>query len=165
MPNLTRLQTLDSEAMATRRKTELDVPRSEAARLGHSAVAALEAGSYTTATGQVVDWAQSVAQAVAAKISFPPGAELPWAASPRFTSTEVQVTNETTLGAARRLHDTGRRPLALNFANGVSPGGGFLTGARAQEECLCRASALYATLEGDAMYAAHRQRSLPDSTD
>jgi uncharacterized protein (TIGR02452 family) len=57
------------------------------------------------------------------------------------------------------------RPLALNFANGVEPGGGFLAGSRAQEECLCRSSALYATLVGDAMYAAHGQRPLPDSSD
>ena len=38
-------------------------------------------------------------------------------------------------------------------------------GARAQEEVLCRSSALYATLSGDPMYAAHNARPLPDSTD
>jgi len=57
------------------------------------------------------------------------------------------------------------RPLALNFANGVHPGGGFLKGARAQEEALCRSSALFRTLDGDPMYAAHRKRPRPDSTD
>jgi hypothetical protein len=39
----------------------------------------------------------------------------------------VQVVNETTLQAARRLIDAGHRPLALNFANGVQPGGGFFS--------------------------------------
>jgi len=64
-----------------------------------------------------------------------------------------------------RLVEQGERPLALNFANGVHPGGGFLCGARAQEEVLCRSSALYQTLVGDPMYEYHAKRPLPDSSD
>lgn len=77
----------------------------------------------------------------------------------------MQVANETTLIASRRLINEGKRPLALNFANGIHPGGEFLDGARAQEECLCRSSALYQTLVGDPMYRAHKARPEPDSTD
>jgi uncharacterized protein (TIGR02452 family) len=55
--------------------------------------------------------------------------------------------------------------LALNFASGVHPGGGFLKGARALEEGLCRSSALYLTLVGNPMYEAHRERPLADSSD
>jgi uncharacterized protein (TIGR02452 family) len=82
-----------------------------------------------------------------------------------FLETRVQVTNETTLGASRCLVESGLKPLALNFANGVHPRGGFLSGARAQEEVLCRSSALYQTLAGDPMYLAHSRRPRPDSTD
>ena len=69
------------------------------------------------------------------------------------------------MAAAQRMIIAGLRPLALNFANGVNPGGGFLHGARAQEEAICRSSCLYQTLLGDPMYDAHRERELPDSTD
>jgi len=73
--------------------------------------------------------------------------------------------NETTLSASRMFVEADNHPLALNFANGIHPGGGFLSGARAQEEVLCRSSALFQTLVGDPMYEAHRQRPRPDSTD
>jgi uncharacterized protein (TIGR02452 family) len=110
-------------------------------------------------------WRDAVDAACAAKRSIRPDAVLPRADRSACTETQVQVTNETTLGASRRLVTFGLRPLALNFANGIRPGGGFLGGARAQEEVLCRSSALHQTLIDDPMYEAHRERPLPDSTD
>lgn len=112
-----------------------------------------------------MDWRAAVNQADAAKRSLPPDAPLPEPGAIRYPETRVQVANVTTLVAARRLTDPNDRVLALHFANGIHPGGGFLNGARAQEEVLCPSSALYATLYGDAMYAAHSVRPQPDSTD
>ena len=165
MSPLLLLPCVDTDERAARCREALLIPRSRAAELGHTAVTAAESGAYRTAAGRLVEWGDAVTRALAAKRSLPPEAELPDVGPARFPQTRVQVANETTLVAARRLTDAGERVLALNFANGIHPGGGFLGGARAQEEVLCRSSALYSTLEGDPMYAAHRRRPQPDSTD
>jgi len=159
------LSCLDSVTMAAARRRELDIPKEVAAALGRSAVAAARAGRYVTRGGREVVWREAVQAACTAKRSIPPEMTLPDHGETAVRETRVQVANETTLGAARRLVERGMRPLALNFANGIHPGGGFRSGARAQEEVLCRSSALFLTLDGDPMYAEHRQRPRPDSTD
>lgn len=159
------LACLDSEEMAEARRRELGISRDIAERLGQSAVDFADKGFYRTSTNETVDWCALVHTARSARVSIPPDAALPVRASTPFPETRVQVANETTLGAARRLSEAGRKPLALNFANGVHPGGGFLHGAKAQEEVLCRSSALYKTLVGDHMYIEHAKRPEPDSTD
>ena len=165
MSKLHILSCLDFEQMAASRRQELNIPRDVAVALGRSAVEAARTGLYVTRTGSEVVWREAVQAACAAKLSIRPDAVLPNNARLTFTETKVQVTNETTFGASRRLAERGLRPLALNFANGIQPGGGFLNGARAQEEVLCRSSALYQTLIDDPMYDEHRKRPLPDSTD
>jgi uncharacterized protein (TIGR02452 family) len=50
----------------------------------------------------------------------------------------------------RLLAEGAARVAVLNYANGVTPGGAFLRLGRAQEEGLCRCSALYPCLAQDA---------------
>ncbi|GLZ13276.1 TIGR02452 family protein [Actinomadura sp. NBRC 104425] len=114
-------------------------------------MAIIERGGYTAPSGRTVALADRIDAAVRGTVLYRPAeldgllARLPDAAG-AGGGTRVEVTAETTLAAARRLHDSGRTPLALNFASAKNPGGGFLNGAHAQEEGLARSSALYASL-------------------
>ena len=59
-------------------------------------------------------------------------------------STKLLVSKKKTLEAAQQYK--GKKVAILNFANAISPGGGVVNGAIAQEECICRCSSLYMNL-------------------
>jgi uncharacterized protein (TIGR02452 family) len=118
------------------------------AELGQQAVVILEAGSYQTSTGQTVSIREDLASAVEETRLYQPdgfGHEAPVQLQ---GETLIEVTSESTIAAARRLDaaSPGCAPCCLNFASARHPGGGFLSGARAQEESLARSSGLYASL-------------------
>jgi uncharacterized protein (TIGR02452 family) len=116
----------------------------------------LEEGKYRAPSGQEVFIREAVSHAVRNTVLVRPADSEPvttaQGAKTQGAAT-IEVTEETTAQAARRLasvHDA--PPAALNFASAKNPGGGFLGGARAQEEDLARASALYACLRTQRPY-------------
>ena len=90
--------------------------------------------------------------------------ELPRIDGPKVKGgTTVMVELNDCLKAAERLAREGYQPALLNFASAGHPGGGVITGARAQEETICRRSTLTRSIFSfDAGYAskfhyAHRE--------
>jgi uncharacterized protein (TIGR02452 family) len=140
------------------------ISRELAAQYGQQALQIIQEGAYRAPSGEMVSIADLIEHAVQGTTSYPPSAYLP---ETRFGAyhTRLEVANETTLAAVQRLRESGLHPVALNFASATHPGGGFLSGARAQEEYLARSSGLYACLRSNPMYASHHSRYDPLYTD
>lgn len=120
-----------------------------------------ERGSYQGPGGVTVEVAGKLAAARAGTVSYPPEqlAQLLAGQPPAGPAAVApQVTAEGSMQAAERLHRAGGRHIGvLNFASARNPGGGYLRGARAQEEDVCRTALLYSCLLGAPdYYAAHR---------
>jgi uncharacterized protein (TIGR02452 family) len=132
------------------------------ANVAAETLAILERGSYRAPSGATVDLREQLELAVRDTILYTPDelesllaarhARLAWR-----RPLAVEVTLETTAQAARRLSPADGREApggvaALNCASARRPGGGFLGGARAQEEDLARGSGLYPCLLAQPRY-------------
>jgi len=135
--------------------------RKQAAALGRETLEIVRRGRYDGPAGGV-DLQPSIDRAIAETADYRFDSSIPDVDRPSDqVATQFWVANETSLARARALAEAGQRPMVLNFASAKNPGGGFLSGARAQEESLACRSALIACLEGRPMYEFHRQRRDP----
>ncbi|MCB9673473.1 MAG: TIGR02452 family protein [Alphaproteobacteria bacterium] len=130
-------------------------------QLALDTLALVGAGEYTAPSGKSVSIGADATRAAAATRTYAP-AELDALREARHDGPlpEVTVVDATTQVAAQ--------PLApgvalLNFASARNPGGGFLNGAKAQEEDLCRCSALYPCLEPQMSAYYQPNRRHPDN--
>ncbi len=133
--------------------------RSQRATIAKETLKIVDSGKYTSLSGKRVFIRDEVQDCIAGTKLYRP-ADFDDVAD-QFAKnrpesgfqTKFEVVNATTFAAAHRLTTeaadvgAGNFPNAgvacLNFASAKNPGGGFLSGSQAQEECLARASALY----------------------
>ena len=133
--------------------------------IANGTLAALAAGYYTAPDGASVAIGELLATCVGGTRCYAPddldavAAEVAARPVNAANETTFSVANVTTLQECAALAASEQYPRigVLNFASARHPGGGFLRGARAQEESLARSSGLYESLrQCPEFYEFHR---------
>jgi len=135
--------------MSYEKNTSLKNSKQKRIDIAQDTMKIVQEGSYFNSQGQVVSLSASNLGAIRNATYFNEDAVLDIAEGEINTSgceTKIIIINQTTMEAAQAMLDHASRVLVLNFASAKHPGGGFLRGAQAQEECLARSSNLYHTL-------------------
>lgn len=122
-------------------------PKARRAQHAAECLRALISGAYQPAFDEAVDIREQICSAVAASRFLSASTRLQLSRGEACESTAVEVRCCTVLAAAEALARSGdARVGVLNFASARNPGGGFTTGAEAQEESIARSSGLYPCL-------------------
>lgn len=146
--------------MIKRSGVEVMNARTKGVSIAKETLEALKAKGYTSPNGNYVDLSAKLEAALVGTVLYQN--QLPFKSFSPVVLV-VEVTNETTanaavsLGAMKKTH-----VVALNFASGRNPGGGFLSGAMAQEEDLCRCSGLYPCIKSKPAF--YNENILCDNT-
>lgn len=122
-------------------------------RIAKETLQIVDEGKYVAPSGKSIEFREEQLAAIAGTRLYTPEQgrfllEAPSSCNETNQPTKIEVTDETTQVAAQRLvkaeqtHDL----VLLNYASARNPGGGFINGAKAQEEDLARSSGLYPCL-------------------
>ena len=154
---MTRMPTIDLPPLTY---AHLIMDRDRAYDYGHQTQDCVQHGYYLNTHNQRVDITAARDAAKRNQVVYRPGATIPVGA-PRHEQVHITMHNQTTLDVALARVAQGYTVAMLNFASATTPGGGWLSGSRAQEESLARSSAMVYALQDDAWYNDPRHRRNP----